>query len=94
MPLPDRMSFIEGAAVPVGWLTAWHALVTVGNAQPGQTVLVESIASSVGSAALDVHRPWLCFIARSIMPRDPHDNVRRAPASDWRPHNAVRAIRA
>jgi NADPH:quinone reductase-like Zn-dependent oxidoreductase len=63
MPLPDRMSFVEGAAVPVGWLTSWHAIVTVANAQPGQTVLVESIASSVGSAALQIAKHYGCWVA-------------------------------
>lgn len=63
MPLPDGMNFIEGAAVPVGWLTSWHALVTVADAQPGQTVLVESIASSVGVAALQIAKHRGCWVA-------------------------------
>lgn len=54
MPLPDTLSFAEGAAIPVGWLTAWHALVTVAQTKPGQRVLIEAIASSVGSAALQI----------------------------------------
>lgn len=56
MPLPDRLSFEEGAAIPVGWLTAWHGLITLADVQPGQRVLIEGIASSVGSAALQVAR--------------------------------------
>lgn len=54
MPLPDSLSFAEGAAIPVGWLTAWHALVTVAQTKPGQRVLIEAVASSVGSAALQI----------------------------------------
>lgn len=34
MPLPQGISYEEGAAIPVGWLTAWHALRTV--AQPAR----------------------------------------------------------
>jgi NADPH2:quinone reductase len=56
MPLPERLSFEEGAAIPVGWLTAWHGLITLADVQPGQRVLIEGIASSVGSAALQVAR--------------------------------------
>jgi NADPH:quinone reductase-like Zn-dependent oxidoreductase len=63
MPLPDNLSFTEGAAIPVGWLTAWHALFTIANAQPGQTVLIESIASSVGSAALQIAKHLGCWVA-------------------------------
>jgi len=62
-PLPDRLSFAEGAATAVGWLTAWHALVTVARAGPGQRVLIEAIGSSVGSAALRIAK-WLgCWVA-------------------------------
>ena len=54
MSLPDNLSFADGAAIPVGWLTAWHALKTVAKLQPGRRVLIEAVASSVGSAALQI----------------------------------------
>lgn len=63
LPLPDALSFEQGAAIPVGWLTAWHALVTVANVQPGQRVLIEAIASSVGSAALQIARAHGAWVA-------------------------------
>jgi NADPH2:quinone reductase len=63
MPLPEALSFEEGAAIPVGWHTAWHALVTVANAQPGQRVLIEAVASSVGSAALQIAKHRGCWVA-------------------------------
>ncbi len=65
MPLPDELSFEEGAAIPVGWLTAWHALSTVaaGDALPGKRVLIEAIASSVGSAALQIALQRGCWVA-------------------------------
>jgi len=40
MPLPDTLSFIDGAAIPVGWLTAWHALHTVAEITPGQRIQI------------------------------------------------------
>ena len=63
LPLPDSLDFVQGAAIPVGWLTAWHALVTVGDARHGQRVLVEAIASSVGSAALQIAKWRGCWVA-------------------------------
>ncbi len=63
MPLPDQLSFVEGAAIPVGWLTAWHALLTVAGVQAGQRVLVEAVASSVGSAALAIAKWRGCWVA-------------------------------
>ncbi len=63
MPLPDNLSFVDGAAIPVGWLTAWHALITVAKIQEGQQVLIEAVASSVGSAALKIAKWKNCWVA-------------------------------
>ena len=75
MPLPERLSFEEGAAIPVGWLTAWHALHTVADARRGQRVLIEAVGSSVGSAALQIARRLGCWVAATAS-RD--EKVRRA----------------
>lgn len=63
MPMPASLSFTDAAAIPVGWQTAWHALVIVANAQPGQRVLIEAVASSVGSAALQIAKHRGCWVA-------------------------------
>lgn len=62
MRLPDNLSFVEGAAIPVGWLTAWHALHTVGRAEAGERVLVEAIGGSVGSAAAQIAKQQGCWV--------------------------------
>ncbi|WP_433260095.1 zinc-binding dehydrogenase [Actinosynnema sp. CS-041913] len=54
MPVPDGMSTIEAATVPVAFLTAWHGLVRLAWLRPGEVVLVHSAAGGVGLAALDV----------------------------------------
>ncbi|MGK5059452.1 zinc-dependent alcohol dehydrogenase family protein [Janthinobacterium sp. LB2P49] len=38
---PEMMSDAEAATLPIAALTAWYALMDVGNLQPGQTVLVQ-----------------------------------------------------
>lgn len=63
MHLPDNLSYIEGAAIPVGWLTAWHALHTVAMAQDTERVLVEAIGGSVGSAAAQIAKQHGCWVA-------------------------------
>jgi NADPH2:quinone reductase len=63
MPLPEQLNFVEGAAIPVGWLTAWHALETVAGLEEGQRVLIEAVASSVGSAALQIAKQRGCWVA-------------------------------
>lgn len=54
IPLPESISFEEGAAVPLAMLTSWHALVAQAELRPGQTVLVQAAGSGVGSAAIQI----------------------------------------
>jgi NADPH:quinone reductase-like Zn-dependent oxidoreductase len=49
--IPDRISFPQGAAVPVNYATAWAALITYGNLQRGERVLIHSAGGGVGIAA-------------------------------------------
>jgi NADPH2:quinone reductase len=54
--LPDRLSYDEGAALPMNYLTALFALEERGDLEAGQTVLVHGAAGGVGTAALQVAR--------------------------------------
>ncbi|MFN2099909.1 zinc-binding alcohol dehydrogenase family protein [Altererythrobacter sp. MF3-039] len=63
MKLPDNLTYVEGAAIPVGWLTAWHALHTVARLQAGERVIIEAVASSVGSAALQIAKQAGAWVA-------------------------------
>jgi NADPH:quinone reductase-like Zn-dependent oxidoreductase len=54
LPLPDGMSFAEGASIPVVWLTAWHMLVELAHLKAGETVLIHSAAGGVGTAAIQI----------------------------------------
>ncbi|MFZ2114886.1 MAG: medium chain dehydrogenase/reductase family protein [Solirubrobacteraceae bacterium] len=54
--LPERLSFEQGAAIPVNYATAWAALVGYGSLQPGERVLVHSAGGGVGIAAVQLAR--------------------------------------
>jgi NADPH:quinone reductase-like Zn-dependent oxidoreductase len=54
VPLPDRLSFEQGAAVPVNYGTAWAGLIGYGNLQRGERVLVHSAGGGVGIAATQI----------------------------------------
>jgi tumor protein p53-inducible protein 3 len=56
MRIPDGLSYEEAAAVPEAFLTAFHNLFSLGNLQPGMTVLVHAGASGVGTAAIQLVR--------------------------------------
>ncbi|MCB9337354.1 MAG: zinc-binding dehydrogenase [Lewinellaceae bacterium] len=51
VPIPDGWTMEEGAAYLVQVLTAYYALVPLGNLRPGMTVLVHSAAGGVGILA-------------------------------------------
>jgi len=55
-PLPDRLSFAQGAAIGVPYITAWRALFLQANARPGETVLVHGASGGVGVAAVQMAR--------------------------------------
>lgn len=54
LPFPDPLTFEEAASIPLVFLTAWHMLVTNGNIQKGQTVLIHAGGSGVGIAAIQI----------------------------------------
>jgi NADPH2:quinone reductase len=54
IPLPDGVSFTDGAAFPIQVMTAYHMLHTVDSTGPGKTVLVHSAAGGVGLIAVQL----------------------------------------
>jgi NADPH:quinone reductase-like Zn-dependent oxidoreductase len=52
--MPEGMSFEEGAALPVTYLTAYHMLFHVGAVKPGEMILVHMAAGGVGIAVLQL----------------------------------------
>jgi NADPH2:quinone reductase len=57
-PLPDRLGFEQGAAVPLNYLTAQFALATRAQVTKGETVLVHGASGGVGTATLQVARGY------------------------------------
>jgi NADPH:quinone reductase-like Zn-dependent oxidoreductase len=57
IPLPEAIGFIEAAAFPLTFVTAWHMLVTRARIRPGDDVLVLAAGSGVGQAAVQI--AWL-----------------------------------
>jgi NADPH:quinone reductase-like Zn-dependent oxidoreductase len=52
--LPERLTFEQGAAIPVNYGTAWAGLIGYGNVQPGERVLIHSAGGGVGIAATQI----------------------------------------
>ena len=56
LPLPERLSFEQGAAFPVNYGTAYAALIIMGSLRQGDRVLIHAAAGGVGIAATQVAR--------------------------------------
>jgi len=54
--LPEGISFSQGAALGVPYVTAYRALIQKAKARPGQTVLVHGASGGVGIAAVQIAR--------------------------------------
>ncbi|CAF4727358.1 unnamed protein product, partial [Rotaria sp. Silwood2] len=54
--IPDKMSFEEGAALLVNYITAYQILFEFGNLRPNKSVLIHMAAGGVGIAAIQLCR--------------------------------------
>ena len=52
--IPDSLSYAQAAAVPEAFITAHDAVFTQGKLKPNETLLITSVGSGVGIAALQV----------------------------------------
>ena len=58
LPIPEALSFVDAAAIPVIFLTAYHMLKTIKPIRPGETILIQAAASGVGTAAVQLAKIW------------------------------------
>jgi NADPH:quinone reductase-like Zn-dependent oxidoreductase len=56
VPIADSVPFVNAAAFPLTFVTAWHMLITRANLQRGEDVLVLAAGSGVGQAAVQIAR--------------------------------------
>lgn len=56
LPLPDELSFEQGAAFPVNYGTAYAALIVMGSLREGNRVLIHAAAGGVGISATQIAR--------------------------------------
>ena len=54
LDIPDGMSFTDAASLPLTLLTAWRMLKTLGEAGPGQTVLIVGAGAGVSVAGIQI----------------------------------------
>ncbi|MFQ5950653.1 MAG: zinc-binding dehydrogenase [Candidatus Geothermarchaeales archaeon] len=54
IPIPDHVHYVEAAAVPLVFMTAWRMLVTRAKVRAGEDVLILGAGGGVASAAIQI----------------------------------------
>ncbi len=75
VPLPDRLTFEQGAAIPVSYATAWAALIGYGSLRAGEAVLIHAAAGAVGTAATQIAKRHGAKVHGAASPGK-HDAIR------------------
>lgn len=63
---PESLSLAEAAGLPVSALTAWQALVVMGETATGQTVLIHGGTGGVGSLAIQLAKHLGATVATTV----------------------------
>jgi NADPH:quinone reductase len=79
-PLPEELSFEQGAALPLNYLTAFAALERRGKLQAGETVLVHGAAGGVGTATVQVAKALGGEVIAAVSSEEKADVAREAGA--------------
>jgi NADPH:quinone reductase len=80
--LPDGLTFEQGAALPLNYLTAHFALVERAGLRAGETVLVHGAAGGVGTATIQVARGLGAQVLAVVSTQDKADLVRSLGADE------------
>ncbi len=81
-PLPDALSFEQGAALPMNYLTAQFALATRGRVENGDIVLVHGAAGGVGTACIQVGKGYGARVIAVVSTREKGEFARSAGADE------------
>ncbi len=82
LPLPDRLSFEQGAAFPVNYGTAYAALIIMGSLRAGDRVLIHAAAGGVGIAATQIARNAGAGKILGTASPSKHDAIREQGVTD------------
>lgn len=87
-PLPERVSFAQGAGVNVPYATAYRALFRRAGALAGETVLVHGASGGVGTAAVQIARAAGLRVIGTAGTREGRDLAEREGAHHVLDHRA------
>ncbi|XP_062451313.1 synaptic vesicle membrane protein VAT-1 homolog [Rhea pennata] len=94
--MPEGMSFEEGAAFPVNYITAYMILFDFGNLRPNQSVLIHMAAGGVGTAAIQLCKTIENVTIFGTASASKHDALRESGVAhpiDYRTMDYVEEVR-
>ncbi|RXO32726.1 hypothetical protein D0525_23745 [Salmonella enterica] len=97
MPLPDAMSFDEGATLTVNYLTALNALTRTAQVRAGEYALVSGSTGSVGSALVQIGRALDVNVIALVSSAEKAELALRAgafAAVDWTKEDVTEKVNA
>jgi NADPH:quinone reductase-like Zn-dependent oxidoreductase len=74
--VPDAVTDVQAAAAHIAFGTAWHMLITRARLRAGETVLISSVGSGIGSAAVQVAKRAGAFVIGTSSRADKLDKAR------------------
>ncbi|MCW2796721.1 NADPH:quinone oxidoreductase family protein [Nocardioides sp.] len=80
--LPDSLSYDEGAALPMNYLTAQFALAERGHLKADETVLVHGAAGGVGTATIQVAKGYGARVIAVVSTQEKAEVARAAGADE------------
>lgn len=80
--LPDNMSFEQGAALPMNYLTAHFTLIERAQLKEGETVLIHGAAGGVGTATIQVAKGYGARTIAVVSTDEKADFARKAGADE------------
>jgi len=81
-PLPESLSFEQGASLPLNYLTAYFGLVQRGRMQEGESVLVHGAAGGIGTASIQVAKAFGASHVVGVTSTPEKGEVARAAGAD------------
>jgi NADPH2:quinone reductase len=73
--IPDRLSFVQAAAIPVNYLTAAYGLIELAGLSAGQRLLVMGAAGGTGTAAMKIGRMRGAHVVAAVASAEKRDFV-------------------
>ena len=83
-PIPQHLTFAEGAALGVTSITAYRMLFTRGGLRPGEWVLITGVGGGLGLSLLQLAAPVAGRILVTSSTREKIERAHRAGSRRWR----------